>query len=222
MRIKTIRTSLCVLVTLAMALTLGACKKEVAVAEDRTPTETVEIFMNAFKTQDWETMSKVYSGDTEEFSSSYGTAEGEEAGDTLREEFLSKMYEFDYQTGKEEIAEDGKTATVEINTTTYDMVEVFNNFYQEYMSQALEQYSGKSEQMKDEDLEKMATGILEEELSKAKKDYKGEATLPLTQTNDGWKVDELSEDDPEFLNAISGGMLDVASDIVNAKEGAGQ
>ena len=86
------------------------------------------------------------------------------------------------------------------------------------MEKALDTYSGKSGDMKEADLEKMAASILQEKVETAEKDYEGTAVITLTKVDDRWIVDEMSEANPDFLNAISGGMLDVASDVVNSIE----
>ena len=99
------------------------------------------------------------------------------------------------------------------------MLEVFNNFYQEYMDQALEKYSGNSAEMKEEDLEEMAVSILEEQMENAEKDYVSNTTMSMTKTDGKWIIDKSMKDDAAFLNAISGGMMDVAGDIANAKKG---
>ena len=105
---------------------------------------------------------------------------------------------------------------MDLAITTYDMKAVFNNFYTEFMGKALEQYSGNSNNVSEEDYNKMALEILQEELSKVtEKDYTGEATLSLTKTDGRWVVDKIDESNNEFLNAITGGLMDVLMDVVN-------
>jgi len=213
-------------ITICLALLivtlLGACGKQVSITDDMTPSQTAEAFLEAFKSQDWDSLDQIYAGKGSDFEAAYGTTEdSDDATNALRDAFLSKMYEFDYKVEGETIAEDENTATVDIKTTTYNMVDVFNNFYQEYMEQALDKYTGNSSDMDQKELEEMAITILQEQLDSAKKDYKGAASLPMTKTDGKWIVDEIDENNTGFLNAISGGMMDVASDIVNAKTGSG-
>lgn len=204
-----------------LVLVFTACGGSVKVSEDMTPSETVTAFLDSFKNRQWENMDQLYAGDSESFAKAYEAPEdADEASKALSDAFTSKIYDFDYELGKETIAEDGETATVEITTKTYDMTEIFSNFYEEYMGQALDKYSGKSSRMKEEDLEKMAAQILQEQMDKAaEKNYEGKASLSLTKEDGRWVVDEISEDNPDFLNAISGGMMDVAADVIRTNEG---
>jgi len=207
---------------LFMILMLGfsACDgSKIKISDKMSPSQTVEAFLESFKAQEWDSLDQIYAGSGEDFSSAYGLAKGEnENSDELQEAFMSRLYDFDYKIGEESIAEGGETATVEITTKAYNMVDVFNAFYQEYMEKALDTYSGKSGDMKEADLEKMAASILQEKVEAAEKDYEGSAAITLTKVDDRWIVDEMSEANPDFLNAISGGMLDVASDVVNSIE----
>ena len=41
------------------------------------------------------------------------------------------------------------------------------------------------------------------------------ATLSLTKTDGKWIVDKIDENNEEFLNVITGGLMDVLNDIVN-------
>lgn len=216
MRTKLVIACLCMIV----ALGLSACGgSKIKISDDMSPSETVTAFLESFKAQEWDSLDQIYAGSGEDFSSAYGLTEGgDESSDALQTAFMSRLYDFDYKVGKESIAEGEETATVEITTKTYNMVDVFNAFYQEYMEKALDTYSGKSGDMKEEDLEKMAVSILQEKVEAAEKDYEGAATITLTKTDGRWIVDKMSENNPDFLNAISGGMLDVASDVVNARE----
>ena len=73
--------------------------------------------------------------------------------------------------------------------------------------------------LKEEDLEEMAVSILEEQMENAEKDYVSNTTMSMTKTDGKWIIDKSMKDDAAFLNAISGGMMDVAGDIANAKKG---
>ena len=216
MRIKLIGICLALLMMTAFA----ACSNQVSITDDMTPTQTAQAFLDSFKAQDWDTIDQIYAGKGSDFAAAYGTSEDSDAAtDALQDVYLSKLYDFDYEVTGETIAEDEKTATVDVTVTTYNMVEVFNNFYQEYMDQALEKYSGNSAEMKEEDLEEMAVSILEEQMENAEKDYVSNTTMSMTKTDGKWIIDESMKDDEAFLNAVSGGMMDVAGDIANAKKG---
>ena len=212
-------TSFCICAALCVIIGIAftACGDGTAIKDDMTPSETVSAFLDAFKAQDEETMNKVYAGDGNDFVSAYKESENDdETTKALKSELMTRWLDFDYEIKGEEIAEDGKTATVDLAITTYDMKTVFNNFYTEFMGKALEQYSGNSNNVSEEDYNKMALEILQEELSKVtEKDYTGEATLSLTKTDGRWVVDKIDESNNEFLNAITGGLMDVLMDVVN-------
>ena len=212
-------TSFCICAALCVIIGIAftACGGGSAIKDDMTPSETVSAFLDAFKAQDEETMNKVYAGDGNDFVSAYEESEGDdETTQALKSELMTRWLDFDYEIKGEEIAEDGKTATVDLAITTYDMKTVFNNFYTEFMGKALEQYSGNSNNVSEEDYNKMALEILQEELSKVtEKEYTGEATLSLTKKDDRWVVDKIDESNNEFLNAITGGLMDVLMDVVN-------
>lgn len=205
---------LCLIIGLALTACGGA-----KVSEDMTPTQTTEAFLEAFKAQDEDTLDQVYAGKGNDFLSAYEASEEEEGvAKALQDALMEKWYDFDYAVTGEEIAEDGQTATVDLTITTYDMTAVFNNFYQAFMDKALEQYTGNSTNVSEADYESMATEILQEEIGKAtEKDYTGEAKLPLTKTSGRWVVDKIGADNEEFLNAITGGLMDVLQDIVDAR-----
>ena len=96
------------------------------------------------------------------------------------------------------------------------MVSVFNNFYTAFMERALDQFSGNSNNVDQEEYTKMAYEVLQEELDKAtEKTYEGDATLSLTKTDGKWLVDKIDENNKEFLNVITGGLMEVLNDIVN-------
>ena len=207
-------------ISMILLFLMGACGNQSAeITDDMTPSQTVEAFLQSFKTQAWDNMDEIYEGKGEEFASAYGLGDDEdETSAALRDAFMSKLYDFDYKVEGEKISDDGKTATVDITTKAYNMVTVFNNFYQAFMDKALETYTNKSGKMEEADVEKMAISILQEQVDAAEKDYEGKAAIKLTKTGDRWVVDRIDENNPDFLNAISGGMLDVANDVVNTLE----
>ena len=188
-------------------------------SSDMTPTQTVETFLDAFKAQDEEAMDQVYAGDGNDFMSAYESRQSDDAlTQTIQDELMTKWYDFDYQVTGETISEDGTTATVDLKITTYDMKTVFNNFYQEYMGQALEQFSGNSNNVTTEDYNRLAAEILKEEIDKAtEKDYTGETSLNLTKTDGRWIVDKIGDENRDFQNTITGGFMDVLQDVVDTQ-----
>ena len=218
-------TSLCICAALCLivGVALSACGGS-KTGGDMTPSETVSTFLDAFKNQDEATMKEVYAGKSNDFLSAYEDgALDEDTPKELLDSMMAKWYDFDYKVNGETIADDGKTATVGVTITTYDMTQVFNNFYQEFMGRALDQFSGNANNVSEDQYMKMAYEILQEEIDKATdKTYEGDATLALTQTGGRWVVDKIDKDNnKEFLNVITGGMMDVLTDVVDTL-GAGE
>ena len=211
-------TSLCICAALCVIIGIAftACGGS-KTSDEMTPSETVSAFLDAFKNEDEATLKQVYAGEANDFLSAYEDgALDKDIPKELLDSLMAKWYDFDYKVNGETIAEDGKTATVDVTITTYDMTAVFNNFYTEFMNRALEQYSGNSNDVSEEEYTKMAYEVLQEEIDKAtEKNYEGDATLSLTKTDGKWIVDKIDENNEEFLNVISGGLMDVLNDIVN-------
>ena len=213
-------TSLCICAALCLIIGIAftACGGTTKTRDDMTPSETVSTFLEVFKTQDEDTLKQVYAGEASDLLSNYEDgALGEDIPKEILDGMLAKWYDFDYKVNGETIADDGKTATVDVTITTYDMTQVFNNFYQEIMSRALDQFSGNANNVSEDQYMKMAYEILQEEIDKATdKTYVGDASLGLTQTDGRWVVDKIDEDsNKEFLNVITGGMMDVLTDVVD-------
>ena len=211
-------TSLCICAALCVIIGVAftACGGS-KTSDEMTPSETVSAFLDAFKNEDEATLKQVYAGEANDFLSAYEDgALDKDIPKELLDSLMAKWYDFDYKVNGETIAEDGKTATVDVTITTYDMTAVFNNFYTEFMNRALEQYSGNSNDVSEEEYTKMAYEVLQEEIDKAtEKNYEGDATLSLTKTDGKWIVDKIDENNEEFLNVITGGLMDVLNDIVN-------
>lgn len=212
--------SLCISIGLCVVIGVAFSACGSRVSDDMTPTETVKVFLDAFKAQDEETMNRVYAGEGNDFLSAYENREAEDAlTKTMQDELMAKWYDFDYKITGETIADDGQTATVDLSITTYDMQTVFNEFYSEYMGRALEEFSGNSNNVTEDDYNKLAAEILQEKIAQAtEKDYTSEASLTLTKTDERWIVDQIGEDNDDFLNAITGGLMDVLTDVVNVRE----
>lgn len=206
--------ALCVIIGIAFTACGGSNSKT---SDEMTPSETVSAFLDAFKNEDEATLKQVYAGEANDFLSAYEDgALDKDIPKELLDSLMAKWYDFDYKVNGETIAEDGKTATVDVTITTYDMTAVFNNFYTEFMNRAMEQYSDNSNDVSKEEYTKMAYEVLQEEIDKAtEKNYEGDATLSLTKTDGKWVVDKIDENNKEFLNVITGGLMDVLNDIVN-------
>lgn len=198
------KKKLLAIITLAvMTFSLCSC------SSSPTPTETVDAFLTAIKTQDSEGMKAVYpDGDLNEM---YDAAEFEEGIDELGPLLLEKLLAFDYEITEEKI--DGEKATVTVDITTYALGTAFTDFMSEYMTQA---FALAFSDASDEEIEALATTLFENEINKlTEKNYTDTVDIALSQTDDGWVIDEIEEDD-DFYNALTGGIIDAVESINEA------
>lgn len=179
-------------------------------ASEATPSDVAGDFLEAVKAQDTTAIEKVYAGEGFDMTKSTDTSDLPEG---LAEQLTEKMFGFDYEIGEEAI--DGESATVEVTIKTYDIGDAFEDFMGEYVSQALDlAMSGADE----EKLTEVAMEIFAEKFDElSDKDYSATVKLPLEKTEDGWKVSQI-DDDSDFLNALTGGMLDAVKKISESFE----
>lgn len=195
---------------LAMCLCLAALP---ACTQEPSPSEVTKSALDAMKAQDIETLAKYYNGDvndiqlqldsiTDEASESAGSS----AQTALADSLMQKIYSYDYVIGEESV--DGNTATVEVSLTTYDLGSTFKTAMGNYFSTVFGMaFAGASE----EEMESALYEELQSEIdSLEEKDYTADIELALTKTDEGWKLDTLSE---EAANAFTGGMLNSANEL---------
>ena len=127
---------------------------------------------------------------------------GEEATQAL----IDKVLEFDYEIGEESI--DGDTATVELTITTYPLGDIFTTVLSELFSSDMEELAS----MTEDELMAWMDETLISQLDAAEKTYVTDVTVTLNQEDGQWVVQE----DQEFSNALTGGMIDFASDAMGS------
>ena len=179
----------------------------------QTPTDVTKQFLDAIKSKDSKKIEKVYAGKELEIVNNGLTdltgEKAEESTETSFDEENSKLFEekllsFDYEMSNEKI-EDNK-ATVDVSITTYKIGDAFTNILSNYIQEAFAlAFSGALK----EEINKVMNSCFKDEFEKLeKKEFQKTATVSLTKGDDGWTVDEI-EDDSEFMDAITGGMVSI-------------
>lgn len=187
-----------IITLLIMAASLCACGGP-------SPTETVDTFLTGIKTQDNEAIQSVYSDDEFEFVEELDL-EDEDADSELNKVFTEKLFpmltSFEYTLSNEVI--DGDHATVDVTIKTYNFGNAFSSFFTDYLTQA---FALAFSDASDEDMDKLGATLLSGELDNlTEMNTEKTATIELSAIDDGWVIDEFEEDD-EFYDALTGGMM---------------
>ena len=171
------------------------------------PTETADTFMTAIKEKDAETVKSVYAGKTFDLLQETGKESDDTFEGTLDDALAEKIFDFDYKLSDEKI--DGDKATVKVSITTYDLGSAIEDFISEYLTQAITlSFSGAS----DKQIEKLSETLLAKHMKKVEKDYTGTAKIHLTKKDGKWQIDKF-DDNSDFINALSGGVVESIKNI---------
>lgn len=189
------------IMVLLLASVLSACGGP-------SPTEVTNSFMTAIKAADTDAISQLYAGEIDDIDFQDGvSADSEDNSDPLTKDLDEKFLAFEYTVSNEII--DGDMATVDIAIKSYPLGEIFGEAVSEYISEAMTlAFSGASE----EEINALLENIVMEKLGEAAMDYESTVTLSLTNSDEGWIVDDISEDS-EFMDALTGGMMSFASEM---------
>lgn len=179
-----------------------------------SPTDVVDEFMTAVKTQDTDATAATYAGDDLNFLDDMDLQEagdGEEAtamDKVVEEKMLPKMMEFEYTLGEEVI--DGDKATVDVTIKTYNFGSAFSSFMTNYLTQAFAMaFSGGTE----EEMDNLGATLLSTEMDNlTEMTCEKTATVSLTHTDEGWVIDALDEEGP-FYDALTGGLVTTISTL---------
>ena len=207
---KIIYSSMSILLVCAMSFAMCGCGS--------TPAESAEIFLNAMKQSDAQTMQGVYSGDdaSEEINSLLSILDEDDlknGKENLDEENINKLKEmildFDYTIG--DVTEDGNNATVKVSITTYDLESAMENYLIEFVSQGmvLALKGGNSSK-----LSKLSNKLLSQELESCEKNLQTDISLPMVKTGGKWKVVDFSDNDT-IMNALTGNLGNLEDEINN-------
>lgn len=180
----------------------------------KSPTEVTTAYLDALKAQDFKTAAQYYDGDISKLDL---TNRKELNTDAFQSKnvttLLNKLFSFEYTLSNEKIT--GDTATVDVTVKTYNFGNVVEESIQEYFK---EMFSSILNPPTEEESYAIMEKILMKKMESASFDYVKTASLKLTKGKDGWKIDELNEKD-EFINALSGGLMDLANQFKDSFEG---
>lgn len=184
----------------------GDLKNKNKINKDSSPSEVVEIFLDAVKADDTDTIKDIYLGDEELITYEYlPNFRNEKGFDETIETIDKQLSEFDYKVKKEKIK--GKKASCQVNITTYNMERAMNDFYDKYEEKKAELRAERAKlgKIKKGKFRELARKQFRESLSKVDKDYKKDIKIKLVKKKGIWKIKAFKEDD-EFFNVITGGF----------------
>lgn len=199
------KKKLSLLLVIVLCFTLFSCVKQ------PTPTDVANSYLSAIKSNDTEQLTKLYAGDISTVSFQ---AACDDMSDSFSKELAknvtTKFTSFEYKISNEIIKDD--KATVDVTIKTYNLGDAFKSAISEYITEGISlAISGTSE----EEINKLLEDKLSKKISEATFDYESTVPLSLTKTKDGWIIDEYS-DDSEFLNALTGGIIDTSKDMAES------
>ncbi len=199
------KKKLSLLLVLVLCFTLFSCVKQ------PTPTDVANSYLSAIKSNDTEQLTKLYAGDISTVSFQ---AACDDMSDSFSKELAknvtTKFTSFEYKISNEIIKDD--KATVDVTIKTYNLGDAFKSAISEYITEGISlAISGTSE----EEINKLLEDKLSKKINEATFDYESTVPLSLTKTKEGWIIDEYN-DDSEFLNALTGGIIDTSKDMAES------
>ena len=204
-----------ILLMITLVFTFTSCGGTSKTQTDQlTPTETADKFLAGLKAKDLEAVEEYYEGDIGDLTML--EEEDEPALADVINAMVDKIFDFDYVLGNEKI--DGDSATVEVELTTYD----FGGIIQEIMGGLMEdafalKLTGMSQEEMEAEINELIGGKFKEALDNAAKDHTIKVPMELTRKDGKWVVKDLASS-KDFLNALSGGLMELA-DSLQAAEG---
>lgn len=199
------KKKLSLLLVLVLCFTLFSCVKQ------PTPTDVANSYLSAIKSNDTEQLTKLYAGDISTISFQAACDDMSDSfSKELAKNLTTKFTSFEYKISNEIIKDD--KATVDVTIKTYNLGDAFKSAISEYITEGISlAISGTSE----EEINKLLEDKLSKKINEATFDYESTVPLSLTKTEDGWIIDEYSNDS-EFLNALTGGIIDTSNDMAKS------
>lgn len=204
----------CILLIVAMVFTMAACGNKPSVQntdeeEIMSPTQTLDAFLKAFKARDADKLNEFYEGESDDLIFWKDLEDPALAG--LMDKMMEKLLDFDYALSNEKI--DGKTATVDVNFTTYDiggiLTDIFSSMATDFKTFAI---MGLSPEELEKEINEIMTEKFEEYAKIAKKERVVSVPVKLVMINGRWLVKDISSTD-EIVDALSGGLTEFAENI---------
>ena len=203
-----------ILLMITLVFTFTSCGGTSKTQTDQlTPTETADKFLAGLKAKDLEAVEEYYEGDIGDLTML--EEEDEPALADVINAMVDKIFDFDYVLGNEKI--DGDSATVEVELTTYD----FGGIIQEIMGGLMEdafalKLTGMSQEEMEAEINELIGGKFKEALDNAAKDHTIKVPMELTRKDGKWVVKDLASS-KDFLNALSGGLMELADSLQEAE-----
>ena len=170
------------------------------------PSETVSKVLDLMKTDIKADFTPYFNG---EFTNDDLVPNSEDQQSEFAKKMETRLIElytdFDYRILSEAIAEDKKTATVEVEFTTYDLGTFFVGFITQFLAKAFElAFSGKSE----DELNQAGVELLETLSADLKKDKVSVVSATLTLVDGVWLLDGGENTNKSFFNGLTGGLVE--------------
>ncbi len=204
----------CILLIVAMVFTMAACGNKPSAQntdeeEIMSPTQTLDAFLKAFKARDADKLNEFYEGESDDLIFWKDLEDPALAG--LMDKMMEKLLDFDYALSNEKI--DGKTATVDVNFTTYDIGGIMKDIIENMLSDAAAlALSGLTQEELEAEINEIMTKKFEEYAKIAKKEKVVSVPVNLVMINGRWLVKDISRTD-DIMDALSGGLTEFAENI---------
>ena len=205
----------CIIMVVMMVFTMAACgggSPSGSKEETMSPTDTMNAFLQALKAKDFEKMQEYYEGEAGDLSML--EEEDDEALKDVINVLVDNMLDFEYTIDNEQI--DGDSATVDVNFKTYDFGGILQDIMGNLMSDAVALgLSGLSQEEMEAEINELIGTKFKEALDGASKDKEAKITMALVMKDGKWVVKDVS-DANEFMNALSGGLMDLADSLAGS------
>ena len=201
---------LSVLLIIVLALSLSSCGS--AAPEDdngMTPTDTMDAFLRALKARDFDTLQEYYEGEIGDLDL---LEEGDDSAlSGMIDGLVDRILDFEYSLDNETIK--GNDATVDVYFKTYDLGKIMQDLIQSMMTDAATLALPNLDQ---DELEAEINAIMSEKFDEAmktaEKDKAIKITMNLIKKDGRWLVKDVT-DREDFMNALSGGLMELANSL---------
>ena len=197
-----------------MVFTMAACGNKPSAQntdeeEIMSPTQTLDAFLKAFQARDVDKLNEFYEGEADDLIFWKDLEDPALSG--LMDKMMEKLLDFDYALSNEKI--DGKTATVDVNFTTYDIGGIMKDIIENMLSDAAAlALSGLTQEELETEINEIMTKKFEEYAKIAKKEKVMSVPVNLVMINGRWLVKDISRTD-DIMDALSGGLTEFAENI---------
>ncbi len=158
-----------------------------------TPEELVTSALDALKSGD----ESFFEGSIESFEESFDSSSAEDLDKALKTVLSTMDYEVISTT------EDGNKATVKVKITNKDYSKAVEKYFSDVMAYAMSNLDASEDEVDKKVVELLVNAI--NESAEGESTVTNEADITLTKGDDGWVLDDPSD---ELMNALFGNMVD--------------